>query len=367
MTDLDTATPAAPPASPGLKLRLKARFGLLDELRLVPYLGHGTANSLHIKGRLLEAKATQGLSSDGDSVLSNVLTTLQRLESDEVPGARLAARFQGTDAEAFTDQEGYFQLNLYSDRPMLPGWHCVPLHVIDSVAEDASAFATARAFVPSDDADFAVVSDIDDTVIRSHATNKLAQARLTLLHDADSRKAWPGVAALYYALVAGPGGAANNPIFYVSRSGWNFYDLFLDIFKRQHIPLGPMFLRDLAVKEDKSIAVGSTHHKLAQIRQLMQLYPQLDFVLIGDTGQDDAQRYRQLAIEHPGRVRAVYLREVDDSSQDDEVRSIARDLRHRGVPTRIAPDSAAFARHMAETGLITDDAARRVPAAENSQ
>lgn len=365
MTDFDTVQPAAPPASPGLKLRLKARLGLLDALRLVPYFGHGTANSLHIKGRLLEAKATVGYSSEEDGLLANALTTLQRLESDEVPGARLAARFQGRDFETFTDNEGYFQINLYSNRPLQPGWHTVPMHVIDSVAADTNTIATARAYVPADNADFAVVSDIDDTVMHSHASSKLAQARLTLLGDADSREPYAGVAALYYALVAGPGGAGANPIFYISRSGWNLYDLFVEFFRKNQIPLGPMFLRDLNVKEDKSIAVGSNHHKLAQIRQLMQLYPALSFVLIGDTGQDDAKRYRQLAVEYPGRVRAVYLRQLKDTPPEDVAR-LARDLQDRGVPTRVAPNSAGLAEHMAELGLITADAACRVSAPDHN-
>lgn len=346
----NSVDPAGPPVEPGLKLRLKSRLGLIDELRLVPYLGHGTQRSLQLKGRLLEAKATGGKVAENGGVVGNVLTTLRRLESDEIPGAKLAATFDGETYELYTDGEGFFQLNLYLERDLDAGWHEVDLELRDSIEPDANARATAEVLVPSPDAEFAVVSDIDDTVIESSASDKLEQARLTLLNDAASRSPVDGIAELYQGLVEGPDGRGINPIFYLSRSGWNLYDLFVEFFEDNDIPRGPIFLRDLAVKEDKSLAVGSTHHKLKRIRELVQLYRDLPFVLIGDTGQGDPSRYRQIVIENPGRVRAVYLRQVDDGCE--EVAAIAEDLRRRGVATLVAGTTDAFAAHMRAEGLL---------------
>lgn len=208
MTDRDSPELAGAPDDPGLKLRLEEKLGVLDELRLVPFRGHGTRNSLHVKGRLIEAKGTGGTivhdegeedaerGDDGDGLLHNVLTTLRRMESDEIPGALLRARFRDREHELYTDGEGYFQLNLYlEDGGLEAGWHGVEVELVDSLKEGARASATVEALVPSEHAEFAVVSDLDDTVIRSSASNKMTQLKMTLMKDAASRTPFQGVGA----------------------------------------------------------------------------------------------------------------------------------------------------------------------------
>lgn len=352
--------PAGPPAEPGWRMRLEEKLGRLGDLRLVAYRGHGTSRSLHLRGRLIEASGEEGELGRDQGILGNMITTLRRIGSDEIPGARLRARFREQEYELYTDQEGFFQLNLYVDEPMAAGWQQVPIELVESIKEDAQAEVEAEALVPSEDADYAVVSDLDDTVIRSSATDKLDQLRLTLFRDWASRKPFPGVDALYRALGRGPDDKGINPLFYLSRSGWNLYDLFEEFFEAQGIPRGPMFLRDLAFREEKSSALGSEHHKLARIRDLLQLYPDLSFVLIGDSGQGDLQKYRQIAIENPGRIRAVYVRSVTGEKRDRALEAVAEDLRRRGVVTMLSDDTTELAEHMRAHRLITDEALEEI-------
>jgi phosphatidate phosphatase APP1 len=363
MSPTDNPDPAGPPAEPGLKLEVEAKLGWLDDLRLIAFRGYGTRRSLHLSGRLIEAKGAKGGSGADGGVIRNVIRTLHRMESDEIPGARLRARFRDHEHELYTDDEGYFQLNLYVDRPLDAGWNQVHLELVESIAGGARAEATAEVLVPSEEAEFVVVSDLDDTVIRSSATDKLEQARMTLFHDAASRVPFAGVAELYRALIRGPDERGVNPLFYLSRSGWNLYDLFEGFLEAHEIPKGPMFLRDLAFREDKSSALGSKHHKLARIRDLLQLYPDLPFVLIGDSGQGDLQKYRQIAIENPGRVRAVYVRDVTDE-RDRELAAAAADLERRGVPTLMSETTAAIAEHMRAHDLVAEGALAEVREAE---
>jgi phosphatidate phosphatase APP1 len=39
-------------------------------------------------------------------------------------------------------------------------------------------------------------------------------------------------------------------------------------------------------------------------------YPHLNFVLIGDSGQEDPKIYREIVAIFPGRILAVYIRDV---------------------------------------------------------
>jgi phosphatidate phosphatase APP1 len=102
------------------------------------------------------------------------------------------------------------------------------------------------------------------------------------------------------------------------------------------VPEGPLFLKDW------SPTVLGKHrvHKLEIIRRLLRTYPDLPFVLIGDSGEEDPEIYSQVVREHPGRVRAIYIRDVTSAERDAEVRAIAAEVRGLGVEMVAVPDTA---------------------------
>lgn len=354
-------------AKPGLKLKLENQLGYLRDLCIVPYRGHGTRHTLQIKGRVLEAPGFEEKLSKPGRRLHNLLSMLRHLKSDEIPGALLRAEYAGDSYECYTDSEGYFLLNLWlPGEPLASGWHEVRLTLMDAIG-DSTATATARALVPPEDADFAVISDLDDTVIESSVFNRLTHVRLTLFKDAAGRTPVAGVTPLYQRLVKGPSGKGANPIFYLSRSGWNLNALFEAFLDHHGLPPGPMYLRDLSLREAKSITLGSQHHKIDFIRYLLRTYENLPVVLIGDSGQRDPETYWQIAMENPGRIKAIYLHDVGKKRRDREVDLIARDMRRRGVPVVHAVEVSAYAEHMLALGLIrpeglnVDDPAKSTP------
>ena len=118
---------------------------------------------------------------------------------------------------------------------------------------------------------------------------------------------FPGVAAFYRALERGAGGSEANPIFYVSSSPWNLHDVIADFLDAQEIPVGPMLLRDWDIGREM---MRTRQYKLAQIREIMGTYPSLPFILVGDSGQEDPEIYGELVTEFPGRILAIYIRNV---------------------------------------------------------
>ena len=134
-----------------------------------------------------------------------------------------------------------------------------------------------------------VVSDLDDTVVQSRITNFLQAVRTMMLGNARTRLPFPGVAAFYRALERGSDGKRRNPIFYVSSSPWNIYDLIADFMQVQGIPAGPIQLRDWDITLS---ALSSNRHrdfKEPVIREILELNPTLPFILIGDNGQHDPE------------------------------------------------------------------------------
>jgi phosphatidate phosphatase APP1 len=235
------------------------------------------------------------------------------------------------------------------------------VHLLSSLAGGAGAMGRSEVLVPPPDATFGIISDVDDTVVATRAAHRLERTRIILLNDAHQRRPFPGVAALYRALARGPDGQGANPLFFLSRSPWNLYDLFHRFFALHHLPPAPLFLEDTAQLEPPSQALGGRVPKAERIRRLLELYPRLPFVLVGDSGQEDPEVYREVVRRFPGRIRAVFIRDVSSKAKRDrEVERIVQEVCALGVPMRRSRDSVEIATHAAGTGLIAPDAVQAV-------
>lgn len=340
-----------------LKLRYKERFDRFNPAHIRAYRGYGTARELHLRGRVMEANET-GFDPH-PSIWRRVRNSIRRVETDEIRGARVRITFRGQTVEAVADDEAFFTCRIQLDEPVDPGWHKVELEVVESMASADTGSVDEEVMVPSPDAEFMVLSDLDDTVLRSGADHKLSLARTFLMNDARTRIPFEGVVEFYRALAAGSDGEQQNPFVYLSRSPWNFYEMFVGFMDHLGFPRGPVILRDYGLRG----MLGDDDHpyKEQAVRRFFRLYPDMPFVLLGDSGQEDPEIYRDIAMEDPHRVRAIFIRDVTTPERDREVREIAAQLHEMGVPMILAEDSEAAAEKAAELGLIMED---RLPAIE---
>ena len=293
-----------------LKRRLDDRWG--DEpICIVPYRGFGTPEGIYLKGRVLEDRGVRP-ASETDSVWRNLRNMYRRFESDEIPAARVSARFGATEREFTADEEGFFEVRLAPEGPPAPQlWHQVELALIEPRRPNQDEVRAAGAvLIPPQNAQFGVISDIDDTVLQTDATSLVRMLRATFFGNAYTRLPFPGVAALYRALQSGADGQFANPLFYVSSSPWNIYDMLEEFFAVRQIPAGPLMLRDWGFSSKEESPFRHRQHKLATIRRILDTYPTLPFLLIGDSGQQDPEIYREIVRLYPNRILAIYIRSV---------------------------------------------------------
>ncbi|MDQ4078110.1 MAG: DUF2183 domain-containing protein [Chloroflexota bacterium] len=342
-----------------VKTEVGARFGGDDHIRIMPYRGFGNPKKLFLKGRVLEDEGIPPATMD-DSLWRNLVNVYKRFESDEVPGAKVLARFQGTEYVVLTGEEGFF--NLWMD-PVAPLpidrlWHEVELELLSRSLEDQPPTrTTGYLLVPPPSARFGVISDVDDTVVMTNATNLLQMGRTVFFGNAHTRVPFAGVAAFYEALQAGSTGNEFNPLFYVSSSPWNLYDLLTEFLDIQDIPIGPLMLRDWGISDEEILPTKHAPHKQKSIRQILETFPDLPFILIGDSGQEDPEIYSDIVHQYPDRILAVYIRNVSQNPQRDAaIRELADEVAHAGSTLILTDDTLAAALHAAEQRWIAPEA-----------
>jgi phosphatidate phosphatase APP1 len=296
-----------------LKYRLRERLGGRRPLMILPYNGCGVPDRLYLKGRVLEDKEIHP-AQEHDNLLANLLNTYKRAASSEIPYARVCARFQDIEQEVVADEEGFFEVWLTPAAPLSSTslWQDIDLELLEPRRPgEPPAHAVGRVFIPPASASFGVISDIDDTVVQTGAQHLLRMASNILLGNAATRLPFKDVSVFYRALYQGPSGDQSNPLFFVSGSPWNLYDLLVDFFNLHGIPGGPLlFLRDWGLVENDILPIHNRQHKLGLCKLILNLFPHLPFILIGDSGQEDPEIYHEVVDIYPGRVKAVYIRSI---------------------------------------------------------
>jgi phosphatidate phosphatase APP1 len=333
------------------KRTAKRALGIRRPVRILPYRGFGNGRTAIISGRLLVSRPI-GEPLIQDPWWLNLRNMYRHFTGDVVGRNPVWATYEGLRVNGASDDDGYFHFRFDNtgEQDTASGWHPVEFFAKNQFGlPDAKALG--QILVPPSDSRFGIISDMDDTVIRSNVSEFWKIARLTMLHNARTRKPFEGVAAFYRALHAGGDGTRRNPVFYVSSSAWNLYDLFRVFLEHNSLPSGPILLRDYGIDEDKFLVEQGHRHKLRKIESIFEMYRTMRFVLVGDSGQDDPFLYQEAVRKYPGRVLAIYIRDVLKKKRETVERTAA-EVTSSGVPMLLVPDTEAAALHAADHGLI---------------
>ncbi len=318
-----------------------------DALVVFPYLTYGTPNRLWLKGRVLEVLSIQPAAAN-DSRWRNARNTLKRFSSDEIQGARLRAIFRGQSWEIDSDEEGFFETWLELSSVCEAKLHNIQLELISPIRpEQTHLNFTASIIVPSEQARFGIISDIDDTILKSDSTSKRKAIQKILFGNAFTREAFADVSTLYQALHQGI-----NPVFYVSSSPWNVYDVLLQFLELNDIPMGPLLLRDWGLTPEEILPTHHAKHKLSMIQQILNLYPDLSFLLLGDSGQEDPEIYNQIVDEFPQRILGIYIRDVTDAKRKLSIEPIAQNIAKKDCFFRLLENTREIMEDAKARGLI---------------
>ncbi len=324
------------------------------------YRGYGSHSRLFLMGRVFRQPGF-GASWREDLLRRDLIDLIRRLLRKPIVGARVRVRYKDTNTFVHTDQHGFFRVEMeLGIMPSDVAWHEMLLS-LDSPA-DERATTTGEFFTPLSSARYGVISDIDDTVVYTGVANTTRMMWRLFAHGADRREVFPGVPALYQAFHAGRGNDEGNPLFYVSRAPWSIYQVLVEVFRRHRIPHGPvLILREWGMKRGSLLPRRAKDHKLDSIRHILGMYPEMRFILVGDSGQRDPEIYSDILREFPGRVLGIYIRDVSNCAvRSEAIERLGREAREAGCDLILAADNVAMAEHAASKGLIADRAVRAV-------
>ncbi len=158
-----------------------------------------------------------------------------------------------------------------------------------------------------------VISDIDDTIKISNVLNKKELIKNTFIRPFAPVEKTPE----FYSHLANQ----NVSFHYVSGSPWQLFKSISSFMQQAGFPKGSFHLKKFRVV-DKSfidfIIADQKEYKTDIISRIIDDFPEKKFILIGDSGEMDAEIYSGIFKKYPENVKAVFIRDAGNLALEQD-------------------------------------------------
>ncbi len=155
-----------------------------------------------------------------------------------------------------------------------------------------------------------VISDIDDTVKLSGVSSKRELLNNTFYQDF---RAVEGMPQLYRQWKS-----QGRSFHYVSSSPWHLYTPLIEFMTNAGFPWAILSLKAIRFKDKTffDLFKKGTETKPIAIERILKAYPKRTFILVGDSGEQDAEVYADIMRRYPHQIEQVLIRNVLEAPAD---------------------------------------------------
>ncbi|KAG4444096.1 hypothetical protein IFR05_000449 [Cadophora sp. M221] len=206
----------------------------------------------------------------------------------------------------------------------------VPTHIRVLASEYLSATEEVKITQPKG---VSLISDVDDTIKHSSIGGGPREIfRNAFIRDLgdltiDGVKEWYNT---MYDMGVG--------VHYVSNSPWQLFPVLVSFFRKAGLPPGSYHLKQYSGML-QGIFEPVAERKKGTLERIMKDFPERKFILIGDSGEADLEVYTDVALAHPGKILAIFIRDVTSPANqgffDSSMGPLSGDRRRgRDTPSR---------------------------------
>ena len=154
-----------------------------------------------------------------------------------------------------------------------------------------------------------LISDVDDTVKRSNISMGAREIfRNTFVRDLADLTV-DGVREWYHAMHE-----MGVKVHYCSNSPWQLFPVLATFFHTAGLPQGSIHLKQYSGML-QGIFEPVAERKKGTLETIIRDFPERKFLLVGDSGEADLEVYTELVLSNPGRILAVFIRDVTTPEQ----------------------------------------------------
>ena len=313
------------------------------------YRGYANEQELIVMGHVFTpTKATDY--DFKDKSFKNARSIIKLFQLKTWPNATVCLSHNNTKIKTKTLLDGYFKF-------------CIPLSQLEygwidyevSIEYQNEIIKSTASYMRPKMGKLGIISDVDDTFLVSYTLNPIKKLYHLLSRNVTSRKIFEDAAAHYSALsMAGRNEPEEwNAFFYVSSSEWNLYRFLVNFIELHNLPKAVLLLKDIktSLLDFLWTGRGGHNHKFEKIKHILEFYPSLQYVLIGDDSQHDPYLYEAIAKIFPLTVKAVYIRQTR-KHRNKKVTTTLANIESLGVEVCYFKNSSDAIAHSKQIGLL---------------
>ncbi|MFS4418243.1 App1 family protein [Maribacter sp. 2307ULW6-5] len=313
------------------------------EIKISLYRGYANTAQIVVSGHIFKDKAPSDFPLNAKK-LKFALNMIKLFRVKTLAHAEVSLRFRNQTFTTRSMKDGFFQFIIPYTVSIEPGWHSYQIRAqYHKVVQRAQG-----EFIKPYPGEFGFISDIDDTFLVSHSDTFFKKIYLLLTRNINKRKVFGDVVTHYQFLstMGKKSATQTNAFFYVSSSEWNLYPFITHFTHKHGLPKAVLKLKDIkrGLADFLFTGGGSHDHKFHKIKHLLEFYPELRFVLLGDDSQKDPDIYLKICQMFPENVLAVYIRQTT-SNKKTKVQAKLNKLSDLGLATCYFRDSASALSH----------------------
>ena len=314
------------------------------------YRGYANEQELIVMGHVFKPTTIQEYNFQKKN-LKNATSVIKMFQIKTQANADVYLEHNNAKIHTKTLIDGYFKFCVPLDQNTNYGW--IDYEV--SIVYKNESITTRDSYIRPHKGNLGIISDIDDTFLVSHTLNPLKKLYVLLFKNVNKRKIYEDVVTHYQALSTA--GRENkeefNAFFYVSSSEWNLYRFITKFTEIHKLPKAVLLLKDIKTSLTDFFLTGrgNHNHKFDKIKHILEFYPNLEYVLLGDDSQHDPFLYEAICKIFPVTVKAVYIRQTG-TSKKEKVTAVLKNLETLKVSVCYFQNSSEAIAHSKMIGII---------------
>ena len=314
------------------------------------YRGYANEQELIVMGHVFKPTSIEEYNFQKKN-LKNATSVIKMFQMKTQANADVYLKHNNSKIHTKTLIDGYFKFCVTLDQNANYGW--IDYEV--SIVYKNKTITTQDSYIRPHKGNLGVISDIDDTFLVSHTLNPFKKLYVLLFKNVNKRKIYVDVVAHYQALSTA--GRENkeefNAFFYVSSSEWNLYRFITKLAEIHQLPKAVLLLKDIktSLADFFITGRGNHNHKFDKIKHILEFYPNLEYVLLGDDSQHDPFLYEAICKIFPVTVKAVYIRQTGNYKKE-KVTAVMKNLETLDVSICYFKNSSEAIEHSKSIGII---------------
>lgn len=313
------------------------------------YRGYANEQELIVMGHVFKPTRTKDYDFQKKN-LKNALSIITIFQRKTQANTDVYLNYGNIKIHTKTLKDGYFKFCVPLDQDENYGW--IDYQV--SIIYEGKTIISKESYIRPHKGNLGIISDIDDTFLISHTLNPLKKLYYLLFRNVTNRKIFKDVVSHYQALSSAGREEKSqlNAFFYVSSSEWNLYRLIEKFTEIHRLPKAVFLLKDIKTSLiDFFIKRDSHNHKFEKIKHILEFYPSLQYVLLGDDSQQDPYLYEAICKIFPVTIKAVYIRQ-SRNHQKKSIQEVLKNLESLGIFVCYFKHSSEAIIHSKKIGII---------------